>query len=99
VPLSILFFNINARFGYLINIFFDRANIVSHASSYAQQHGNSISTNQAEIVDQMQLKVNELCMKIDELEHELNFKTGTVDRKLRKKIYKLFCLLCGTYWM
>lgn len=40
-----------------------------------------MSTNQVEIVDQMQLKVNELCMKIDELEHELNRKAGTVDRK------------------
>lgn len=31
----------------------------------------------------MQVKVNELCMKIDELERELNVKSGTVDRKLR----------------
>lgn len=62
-------------------LFFFRANIVSHASSYGQQHGSSMSTNQVEIVDQMQLKVNELCMKIDELEHELNIKAGTVDRK------------------
>jgi hypothetical protein len=54
---------------------------VSHASSFAQQHGNSVSTSQVEMVDQMQLKVNELCMKIDDLEHELNIKAGTVDRE------------------
>lgn len=29
----------------------------------------------------MQVKVNELCMKIDELERELNLKTGAVDRE------------------
>jgi hypothetical protein len=31
----------------------------------------------------MQVKVNELCMKIDELQHELNLKNGAVDRKLK----------------
>ena len=38
-------------------------------------------SNQVEIVDQMQLKVNELCMKIDVLEQELEMKCGAVDRK------------------
>lgn len=63
-------------FSYYIS---SRANIVSHASSYAQQqHG---SPNQVEIVDQMQQKVNELCLKIDELEIELNIKAASADRK------------------
>lgn len=31
----------------------------------------------------MQLKVNELCMKIDDLECELNLKNGAVDRELK----------------
>lgn len=55
--------------------------MVSHASSFGQQHGNSMTSNQSEIVDQMQLKVNELCMKIDVLEQELERKIGAVDRK------------------
>lgn len=76
-----LFIQLNFSF---ISVHIYRANIASHASSFAQQqHGISMSTNQVEIVDQMQLKVNELCMKIDELEHELNIKAGTVDRKLK----------------
>jgi hypothetical protein len=33
------------------------------------------------MVDQMQLKVNELCQKIDELEIELNIKAASADRK------------------
>ena len=57
--------------------------MVSHASSFGVQHGNSISSNQSEIVDQMQVKVNELCMKIDVLEQELERKIGAVDRKLK----------------
>jgi hypothetical protein len=31
----------------------------------------------------MQLKVNELCMKIDELERELDLRSGAVERKSR----------------
>lgn len=59
---------------------FYRAHLASQASSYVA-NGNSIAGSQIEIVDQMQVKVNELCMKIDELERELNLKTGAVDRK------------------
>jgi hypothetical protein len=54
--------------------------LASQAGSYVA--GNSIAGSQIEIVDQMQLKVNELCMKIDELERELNLKNGAVDREL-----------------
>jgi len=42
-----------------------------------------MTSNQSEIVDQMQVKVNELCMKIDVLEQELARKIGAVDRKLK----------------
>jgi hypothetical protein len=45
-----------------------------------------MSSNQVEIVDQMQVKVNELCMKMDELEHELTIKSGTVDRKFENML-------------
>lgn len=55
-----------------------RANLGSQGSSY---NGGSIASNQIEVVDQMQLKVNELCMKIDDLQRELEMRTGTVDRK------------------
>ena len=58
-----------------------RANIVSHSNSYVHHHGSISSNHQVEMVDQMQLKVNELCCKIDELEHELNMKSGAVDRE------------------
>ena len=37
----------------------------------------------------MQLKVNELCMKIDDLERELNLKSGAVDRKLNLRLKNL----------
>jgi hypothetical protein len=55
--------------------------LASQAGSYVP--GNSIAGSQIEIVDQMQLKVNELCMKIDDLECELNLKNGAVDRELK----------------
>lgn len=59
---------------------FIRANLGSQASNY-NGGGNSVSSQQIEIVDQMQLKVNELCSKIDELQRDLDFKTGAVDRE------------------
>lgn len=40
-----------------------------------------MASNQIEVVDQMQLKVNELCMKIDDLERELELKNGAVERE------------------
>lgn len=52
---------------------------MSQSSSY---NGSSIASSQIEVVDQMQLKVNELCMKIDDLQRELDMKSGAVDRKL-----------------
>lgn len=63
-----------------------RATLASQASNYSGS-GSSIASQQIEIVDQMQLKVNELCMKIDQLERELDMKSGAVDRK--------FCLPSG----
>ncbi|CRK91529.1 CLUMA_CG005189, isoform C [Clunio marinus] len=53
------------------------ATLGSQASNY---NGNSISSSQIEVVDQMQLKVNQLCMKIDDLERELDIKIGAVER-------------------
>ncbi|CRK91530.1 CLUMA_CG005189, isoform B [Clunio marinus] len=55
----------------------EMATLGSQASNY---NGNSISSSQIEVVDQMQLKVNQLCMKIDDLERELDIKIGAVER-------------------
>lgn len=57
-----------------------RATLASQASSY-NGNSSSASENGIEVVDKMQLKVNELCSKIDELQHQLDVKNGAVDRK------------------
>lgn len=44
--------------------------------------GSSLTNgSKVEVVDQMQLKVNELCMRIDELQRDLELKSGCIDRK------------------
>lgn len=44
--------------------------------------GTSLTNgSKVEVVDQMQLKVNELCMRIDELQRDLELKNGCIDRK------------------
>lgn len=68
-----------------------RANLGSQAGSYIG--GNSVTSQQNENADQMQLKVNELwkmTMKIDELQRDLDMKTGAVDRKF-KSLSRAFC--------
>jgi len=63
-----------------------RANLASDNSiDYVQQqqqhhHGNS----KEEIVDEMQVKVNELCSKIDDLERDLQVKNWKVECKISK---------------
>lgn len=58
-----------------------RATLASQASSY---NGHSSSSSECiEVVDKM---VNELCSKIDELQHQLDIKNGAVDRKFSNLI-------------
>lgn len=52
------------------------------ATLTSQADGSSISNgHKSEVVDQMQVKVNELCTKIDELQRELDLKSGLAERK------------------
>lgn len=47
-----------------------------------QADGSSLTNgNKLEVVDKMQLKVNELCMKLDEVQRDLELKNGCIDRK------------------
>jgi hypothetical protein len=75
-------------------LFLNRATLVSQASSKnGNTNGNLISNSKkVEVVDQMQQKVNELCTKIDELQRELDLKSGTIDRKFFDFIFILYVL-------
>lgn len=53
--------------------------MASQASYNGKSNGSS--SDKIEIVDKMQLKVNEMCLKMDELQHELELKNGAVYRK------------------
>ena len=59
--------------------FLIRATMASQASYNGKSNGSS--SDKIEIVDKMQLKVNEMCLKMDELQHELELKNGAVYRK------------------
>lgn len=67
---------------------FTRANLGSQANSYnGNSNGNSSNSSKIEIVDKMQVKVNEMCTKIDELERQLDFKCGAIERKFQSSLY------------
>lgn len=69
-----------------------------HGSSTGNNNNNSSHHNgphKKVEIDQMQVKVNDMCMKIDELERQLDFKSNTIERKSLSSLNHLQGQLCA----